>query len=296
MIPAVTVRPDAGRQITELEAAVAALQASPGGSQPVKIVDLGTIDWAAVFTGGPQTLYELQPGEALAAIRYLDDVYEALDSIPLAGYAGIGTTRSFSWWSFAATRFNFVDGDPAGLPPLDTLGMFVRNYRDELDRHSLSVGQVALNIPSNDGTNLGITYGPDLSTSENPGNAQVLSAVGDVQAAFAYYNNPTPQFGFRIAGVGAWAADTAYDAIQDPYPTIDAPPQKVAIVANGTIWMNNLGSNGGAAGTSGSSEPDFAGNAGGQVADGPDVIWGDTTYAPPAAGQIHAVAEIWIAT
>ena len=63
--------------------------------------------------------------------------------------------------------------------------------------------------------------------------------------------------------------------------------QKCMILANGTIWVN-----GGVTGTSGGSAPDFAGNAGGSVSDGPDIVWYDTTSAPPTVGAVHVFAEI----
>ena len=56
---------------------------------------------------------------------------------------------------------------------------------------------------------------------------------------------------------------------------------------NGTIWVNN-----GTSGTSGGSAPDFAGNAGGSVADGPDIVWYDTSSPPPTVGAVHLFAEI----
>lgn len=263
--------------------------ASGRGSQTVKWVDLGVIDWAAVFTNGPTLLYTLLSGEALASIRYLDDVFTQIDVIPLTGFAGIGTTRSFSWWSFAPTRFAPSIGDGTPEEPLDTIGLFVRNYSDTI---KVAGGTAILTaIPPPTGPDpLGISYGPDLEATfpANNGGAQVLSAVGDVQAAFAFQNGGG--FSRQLAGIGAWEADTAYGLIQDPSPTFDLPPVKAAVIGNGTVWFNLEFT--GTAGTSGGSEPDFAGNAGGTVADGPDIVWTDTSHAPTTAGQIHAVAEI----
>ncbi len=256
-----------------------------GGSQTVKWVDLGTIDWVEVFANGPTTLYELGAGEALASIRYLDDVYEELDTVPITGFAGIGTTRSFSWWSFAPTSTNFAGMtlNPP-LPPLDTLGLFTRNYHDYLN---VVTSQTKLQDGA-DGP-LGISYGPNLAATDfsNYGRAQVLSAVGDVQAAFAFQNGAL--YSYRLAGIEAWAAGTAFGISTDPGGAIDMAPVKAACIGNGTVWVNYEFV--GQAGTTGSSEPDFAGNVGGQVSDGADIVWSDTQAAPPTTGRVHAVAE-----
>lgn len=77
---------------------------------------------------------------------------------------------------------------------------------------------------------------------------------------------------------GNWAPNTDY---------ADVTTGPAGVVGNdGHIWRNV-----GAAGTSGGSSPDFAGNEGGTVADGPDIVWHDSGAAP-TTGSVHLYALI----
>ncbi len=72
------------------------------------------------------------------------------------------------------------------------------------------------------------------------------------------------------------------------YPVTDDDTLNIA--AAGTLWGNTAGSEG----TSGNSEPDFAGNLGGTVTDGPDLVWTDLQVPTPTDGSI--TARVLVAT
>ena len=152
-----------------------------------KIIDLGLIDFAAVFSGGPQVLYEMQEGEYLRAVKWTDLGW--VEPTPawyvpfLKAAPGVGTRKSFGWYAFAST----VDTDGSGY---EYLG----------DTDTLIAGDFG--------------YGPDLGDLQQ---MLVLSAAagGPVEAAYfiAGEDPIRPRGegnGVRLAGVTAWAAKTAY--------------------------------------------------------------------------------------
>lgn len=215
-----------------------------GGSQAIRLVDLGVIDLPSVYTDGPTDLCTLGVDEYLAGIRFTDTDVIELDAAPLA--LGFGTPHSFGWFGFAwleaLSAANIADG---GQAIFDTLALAANTY----------------------------AYSPDAAVlGKRGGSAQmamVLSTPGPVQvSAFMPSSALGAQPGFgdgaRFDAVEAWAEDTVYDDTSAGTPGVTSIPRKAAIVANGTVWTNT--------GTPGSSasaadEPDFAGNAGGNVSD-----------------------------
>lgn len=249
----------------------------PSGTsvQSVKWVDLGLIDLAAATMDGPTTLYDMPEGTFLSQIRFTDDPDSVFpDSLPTAPSSSnipfvqvvIGTVKSFGWYGFALINPGVI------LPSEDTLAIA-----------GGGLGQAG--------------YGPfaALDTGINDTAPLVLSAasVGPIQVGLRLLetttNAPTggAGAGVSVAPITAWAAATDYDSPASNTVATPGVLQKCAITANGTIWLND-----GTTGTSGADSPDFAGNAGGSVADGDNIVWYDTTDAPPTVGQVHAVAEI----
>lgn len=243
--------------------------------QSVKWVDLGLIDLAAATMDGPTTLYDMPEGTFLSQIRFTDDPDSVFpDSLPTAPSSSnipfvqvvIGTVKSFGWYGFALINPGVI------LPSEDTLAIA-----------GGGLGQAG--------------YGPfaALDTGINDTAPLVLSAasVGPIQVGLRLLetttNAPTggAGAGVSVAPITAWAAATDYDSPASNTVATPGVLQKCAITANGTIWLND-----GTTGTSGADSPDFAGNAGGSVADGDNIVWYDTTDAPPTVGQVHAVAEI----
>ena len=237
-----------------------------GGSSSVQWVDLGLVDLVSAVMDGPTTLYNMPDGSFLSQIRFTDDpdtvipdsLYQ-LQAVGNLGFVmGFGTVKSFGWYAFA-----FIQATADEPQAVDTLGMGAQTFG----------------------------YGPfaALDTGIDDLISSVLSAasVGPIEAGIVMKDTDNKGAGVRVAAITPWAATTAY---QSPASNTVATPgvlQKCAILENGTIWIND-----GLSGTSGGSAPDFAGNAGGSVTDGPDIIWYDTTSAPPTVGKVHVVAEI----
>jgi hypothetical protein len=238
---------------------------SGGGSQTVRIADLGVIDFATVFAAGPTDLATLAAGEFLSTVRFTDtDVVEPNN---FALQIGIGTPHSFGWFAFAWLRGSLADSFGMGM--FDTLSYAANAYAYQSDAAVFGV------------------------TGDASDQAMVISTPGPIQVAvFQPSSVPAGQTGFgdgfRYAAITAWASATHYDDTSGGTPGTTAAPRKAAITANGTVWTNT-----GTAGTSGGSSPDFAGNAGGTVADGANIVWTDTTLAAPTMGTVRAAAEIW---
>lgn len=210
-----------------------------GGSNSVAIADLGILDVAAIFSGGPVTLKALEAGQFLAAVKFTDTDFVATDLIapliagPYRINLAIGTVKSFGWWGFALFSYNPPDSEAETWT--DTVGAYAGTY----------------------------VYGPNLGVVGS--DAMVLSAAvgGPVQAGFiANGDSDADGAGVTLDAVVAWAAGTAYGTPVTNTPATSGVKVKAAIVANGTIWLNV-----GAHGTSGGSTPDFAGSAGGPVPD-----------------------------
>lgn len=224
----------------------------------IRNVDLGVINFGAIFEGGQQLLYTMQPGEFLSTIRVTDtDAEEFTDGLGNL-QVGIGTVKSFNWYAFAWWR---TDGSF-----FDTLAAAANTY----------------------------AYGPyaaTFGTGTQGTDSMVLSAAaaGDIYAALFQPTMTGPELGsgVRYEAVGAWQANHDYGAQGTAFNGAGVIIDGL-VVANGTVWRNT-----GAAGTSGGSSPDFAGNAGGTVSDGADIVWTDTNEAPPTTGTVHVVAEIW---
>lgn len=296
-----------------------------GGSSSVKIVDLGVVDLATVFTEGPQTLYTPTSGEFLSTIRYQDLDFEAIDDNGFLGNANgvaFGTIKSFGWLGFA--------------------------YGSEQDIYIDTLGLVTG----------GSAYGPALETIS--GFAQVLSAAAGGAVKVGYWESDNHGNGLLYAAIVAWVAAAAYKSVfgfTDPPTTL-----RVAVVANGTVWRNvggagtsgastpdfagNVGSTVGDNNTShaitavdqgsntvtvagdqtaiaaAGSKFQIAGSTGNDgvytvatavfadgsttigtqetVADGTEdgdvllgILWQDTTTVPITQGSVHPVAEIW---
>lgn len=243
---------------------------SGGGSSPsVQWVDLGLVDLVSAIMDGPTTLYDMPEGSFLASLRFTDDPATVQMDTPLIQisndgnvymWAVIGTEKSFGWNGFAGLVSPYT-------------GVGILTY-DSGTLASLALG-----------------YGPDAALDAGIADfgALVLSAasVGPIQVAWEIQTNNSPGQGARVAAINAWAALTNYDSPADNTLATPGALLSCAILENGTIWIND-----GLTGTSGGSAPDFAGNAGGSVTDGPDIVWYDTTSPPPTVGAIHVVAEI----
>lgn len=210
-----------------------------GGSSQVAIADLGILDVAAIFSGGPATLNALDAGQFLAAVKFTDTDFVATDLVaPLIAGSfrinlAIGTVKSFGWWGFAL--FSYNPPESGAQTWTDTVGAYGGGY----------------------------VYGPNLGVVG--GDAMVLSAAdgGPIQAGFiANLNEAADGAGITLDAIIAWAAATVYGTPVTNTPATSGVKVKAAVVANGTIWLNV-----GAPGTSGGSPPDFAGNAGGTVVD-----------------------------
>ena len=227
-----------------------------GGSMTVKAVDLGVIHIPTLLTVGATTLHTMEDGEFLASIRFPDIDY--VQAGPGDIEDGLGASLYVAIGtvkSFGWAGFaNIFKGAQGG--PTDTTGLYASTQ----------------------------VYGPALGAADTQ--ALVLSAAAGGPIVAAWWASDLHGNGLMLGPVVAWAADTAYDVPTD----FTDPPAVVKsnIIANGTVWVNS-----GAAGSSGGSEPDFAGNAGGSVADGPDIVWTDDELAPYTTGAVHAVAEIW---
>jgi hypothetical protein len=235
--------------------------------QTVQWVDLGLIDLVTATMNGPQTLYNMPAGSFLSSIRFTDDpstvvpdslwgFFDGFNNLAITGLV-IGTVKSFGWYGFAS-----IDGDTGSEEVRDT---------------------TAIQVNTNG-------YGPfaalDTGIADDKGLVLSAAAVGPIEIGVGITGNSAGN-GVRVAAITNWVATTAY---QSPLSNTNATPgalQKCMITANGTIWVNA-----GASGTSGGSAPDFAGNAGGHVADGASIVWYDTGKAVPTQGKIHAVAEI----
>ena len=252
-----------------------------GASQTVKAVDLGVIDIAAVVAGGPVKLYTMQPGEFLSTVRWTDTDYEDIDTLPFP--FGVGTVKSFGWMSFAPIQ-NF---------PCPADATFHQAWANATAMHARFWDTLSLQI-------YGLDYDPrsaTLGTQQEETGAMILSAAaaGDIYAAAwcgfsgGFFAGALGEgASVRLGPIAAWASAHAYDALNDSTIATAGAVKNGCIVANGTVW-GNIGD----AGNSGGSAPDFAGNAGGQVADGANIIWADTGVALPTTGKVHAVAEIW---
>ena len=241
----------------------AALRAGGGGAggASIRAVDLGVIDYADVFSSDPRTLYAMQPGEFLSTVRFTDtDIIDTAPGNTLRMAIGIGTQKSFAWYTFAWSR-GFVDNG------------------DTFDTLSFAANQYAYS-PA------GVIH-PGFGGLSNSAMVLSAAAVGDIVVGVLDSSLSGSAAGVRFKALAPWVALTNYDTEINPTP--GTPPLVLAaIVANGTIWVNT-----GTAGISGAIAPDFAGNAGGTVADGLNIMWTDTTDAAFTAGTVHAVAEIW---
>lgn len=111
-------------------------------------------------------------------------------------------------------------------------------------------------------------------------NSQPSIEVGSVGASLSSSPalGPSQMWAFITAEgnpfLGEWQADTEYHT-------------GAAVLANGTLWYNS-----GEDGTSGSSEPDWAANAGDHVLDGPDIDWTDLAYGLPTEGSANVYATV----
>ena len=239
-------------------------------------VDLGLINLVDAVMNGPQTLYDMPEGSFLASIRFTDGPASvALDFANSSMWLAIGTEKSFGWNGFAGISGPITPNTPGST--YDSLAL------------------AALNSSNLSGSIAGMGYGPfaALDTGLADFTSLVLSAasVGPIQVGLLAQANVGPNsgsgVGVRVGPITAWVALTNYDAPTSNTVATPGVLQSCAILANGTIWVNL-----GATGTSGLIAPDFAGNAGGSVTDGPDIVWYDTTSAPPTVGKVHAFAEI----
>lgn len=236
-------------------------------------VDLGLVNLVDAVMNGPQTLYEMPEGSFLASIRFTDDPDTVNDNANFPWtdesntwflWVAFGTEKSFGWNGFAGIgKIGFSDLD--NVLTYDTL--------------ALSASQGG--------------YGPfaAIGTGYKDLTSLVLSAasVGPIQAALltSYTSGIFSGLGARVGPISAWVADTHYDSPADNTVATPGALSNCVVLANGTVWLNeNTG------GTSGGTSPDFAGNAGGSVSDGPDIIWFDTGSAPPTVGAVHVFAEI----
>lgn len=259
-----------GTVVTLIATAVQSVSTGGGGGS-VQWVDLGLVDLVSAIMDGPTTLFDMPDGSFLSSIRATDDpATVALDSYPGSGTVGniafiqptFSTVKGFGWGGFAY------------LPSADS-------FHD------------TLYLPAAGGGGGG--YGPfaALDTGITDFQSIVLSAavVGPIQAALLLTDSGVGVGGYgagvRVDAITAWAANTNYDSPASNTLATPGALQKCAILANGTIWIND-----GLTGTSGGSAPDFAGNAGGSVSDGADIVWYDTTSPPPTVGAVHVVAEI----
>lgn len=257
---------------------------SPGlgdiGGASVEWVDLGLVDLATVVSGGPQTLYNMPAGSYLSSIRFTDDPDTVpmdtdwppslLNNISVLGI-GFGTIKSFGWSTFAQVYWN------------NSAVYFTADGTLLVDA-GFSYGPFAA-------LDTGIWSGVQGDTF-----SLVLSAasVGPIQAAFMLIDTSNLVHdalsggnGVRVGAITAWAANTVYGSPASNTLSTPGALQTCAIVANGTIWIND-----GATGTSGGTSPNFAGSAGGHIADGASIVWWDTTKALPTVGAVHPVAEI----
>lgn len=249
---------------------------SGGGSQTVKTVDLGVLDVAAILAGGPQLLYTMQAGEYLANIRWTDTDYVDLDSLPVP--FGVGTVKSFGWWSFATIQpfggsvlnMSWGSGSVAKFWDTPSLAFYALNY----DPRSATLGTTA---PTNAAM---------ILSAAAAGNIYAAGFVSVVGGSIG--GGPGDGSSVRLAAIAAWQSNHGYDTAVDSSVATPGAVKHAAITANGTVWVNN-----GDPGTSGGSAPDFAGNAGGTVADGPDIVWADTAAALTTTGTARAIAEIW---
>lgn len=238
---------------------------SDGGTGALRDVDLGIVDFAEVFANGPTTLYEMQPGEFLKEIKFTDLDFEAIDSPvnpqepSVEVYFGIGTIKSFQWYSFA--QIARTSGQPA-TDAVDTVGLYINP-----------------NFPA-----FGAVYGPELGSTASK--AMVLSAAagGDIQAAIGV-GNGDPE-GFRVDAITGWLASTDYFNTLGHAPTANVTPRRCAVLEDGTVWWNV-----GAADQSGLVKPDFPSRPLNGIDEG-DILWSDSTLAPTTTGKVHAVATI----
>lgn len=250
----------------QIEQGVTAGLLQSGGSNAVTPVNLGVLDLATIFASGPSTVSPIGTSEFLASVRFADtdfvapDTETAVDSTTawVLTFA-IGTIKSLGWWGFANTGGYPVSGFT------DTYGLFTG---------------------SADGT----AYGPDLGQTGKQAMVLSAGAGGPVQASWIVAPAQTPADGssVRCDAISDWAASTAYDAPADNTPDTSGALQNCCVIGNGSVWINI-----GTGGTSGSDAPDFAGNEGGTVNDGDDIVWSDTTQPAPTVGAVRAVAEIW---
>lgn len=246
--------------------------AGGGGGSGLQIVDLGLVDLVTAVMGGPQTLLDMPAGSYLASIRFTDDPETVqIDNFPTSATANlnepliaIGTVKSFGWSGFAWAIYPGLISATADSFPLGSVGR---------------------------------AYGPyaALDTGANDFDSLVLSAatVGPIEIGVLLSDKTVGSYGgkgagVRVAAITAWEAATAYDSPASNTVATPGVLQKCTIVENGTIWFND-----GTSGTSGGTAPDFVDNAGGSVADGDDIVWYDTSTAPPTIGQVHAIAELW---
>ncbi len=168
---------------------------------PVRPVDLGVIDFAKVFSEGPQTLYTMAAGDFLRAIRWVRDGYEAppAETYGVPVVPGVGTRASFAWWAFASET-------DEGSEVQDT------NY----------LGQ----------------GGQGIGASGASAASMVLSPASDGPIEAAWFHQPSGGSGsgkgVRYAGITAWKAATHYDSLEGP----SATPKLAAIIANGRSWIN----------------------------------------------------------
>jgi hypothetical protein len=237
-----------------------------GGSSSVQWVDLGLVDLVSAVMNGPQTLYDMPEGSFLASIRFTDDpdsVMSDFANLPPSFVASLymwpafGTVKSFGWVAFAGIKPPAFGSESPGLS-YDTLFLAAQNGG----------------------------YGPfaALDAGATDFNASVLSAatVGPIEAALLVSEAGGNVTGtsWRAAPIVAWEADTSYDGSQDNTVATPGALKKAIILANGTLWVNEESG----PALSGSSEPDFAGNAGGSVGDGaltPAFLYGDEPLSLP---------------
>ncbi len=238
----------------EITATVEPEAGMPETSQSVKIADLGVIDYAKVFSEGPQTLHTMGIGEVLSTIRFLAADYQD----PTVGVWGCDIEKN-GLVTVVGTLASLVRGN----------GYARGNAGDFLD----TLGMVA------EGAGSGVAPSPE---SQQVSTMQAYTGPA-IYAAFSPTSGEVPRG--IMTGMGPWKAKTPYDAYEE---NTGETLQRSVIEAEGFMWVNE-----GTAGESSAVEPTFN-PEGEPVNDGPNIIWKGNPNRPPfTQGTIHAVAEIW---